>query len=57
MDVSAGSWEGGYELERQSGGWVLVSGISCGDPLDCSDLEQTNSADAYYATLCFEQTD
>lgn len=57
VDVTVGSWEGGYEVEREGDGWYLVAGISCGDPLECSDLVLPNTDDAYSAALCAESTD
>lgn len=59
VDVTLGRWEGGYEVAREDGGWVPVAGVSCGDLVECSDLvpPEGYATDAYYATLCFEQTD
>lgn len=58
VDVTFGSWEGGYEVAREDGGWVPVAGVSCGEPVECSDLvpPERHATDAYYATVCFEQT-
>lgn len=57
VDVTLGNWEGGYEVEREGEGWVLVAGISCGEPLTCSDLKIPDTDDAYGAVLCAEPSE
>ncbi|KRA32380.1 MULTISPECIES: hypothetical protein [unclassified Nocardioides] len=56
VDVTIGSWDGGYEVEHEDDGWVVVAGISCGEPLACSDFVDPDTGDAYSAALCAESS-
>jgi hypothetical protein len=56
VDVTMGNWEGGYEVERRGDGWVPVATVSCGEPVECSDLVLPDAEDAYVAVLCAEPT-